>query len=148
MIPALMIAVLALQGCSASPRKAEEPHPIVGTWLVKDPNAPFPYHLYVFNADHTLQQANPDAGDAHGSDSDGKGIWAAHHDVVEGKWMEVRADRATHAYTSRLEVSFRLKVNGDVLTGTERVRVFDASDVEGEAPPTPAPIEGKRLTLP
>jgi hypothetical protein len=34
-------------------------NPIVGTWLVKDSGAPFPYHMYVFNADGTLQQANP-----------------------------------------------------------------------------------------
>lgn len=38
-------------------------YPIVGTWLVQDPNAPFPYHLYAFNADGTMQQANPDGGD-------------------------------------------------------------------------------------
>ena len=35
--------------------------------------------MYVFNADETMQQANPDAGDPHGSDSDGKGDW-----IVDG----------------------------------------------------------------
>lgn len=49
------------------------PDPVVGTWLVEQPAAPFPLHLYVFNADHTMQQANPDAGNARTSDSDGKG---------------------------------------------------------------------------
>ncbi len=48
---------------------------IVGTWFVKASDAPFPYHMFVFNADGTMQQANPDAGDANTSDSDGKGIW-------------------------------------------------------------------------
>jgi len=27
--------------------------------------APFPYHMYVFNADGTTQQANPDAQQPH-----------------------------------------------------------------------------------
>ena len=55
-------------------------------WLVKDPNAPFPYHMYVFNGDGTMQQANPDAGDSHGSDSDGKGIW-----VTDGERIKAGA---------------------------------------------------------
>lgn len=63
----------------------------MGAWLVQDPNAPFPYHMYVFNADGTMQQANPDAGDVHGSDSDGKGIWVASGTRIKGKWVEVIA---------------------------------------------------------
>jgi hypothetical protein len=146
--PVLIVAAFVAPGCVSMAPRTERPHPVVGTWLVRDPNAPFPYHMYVFNADHTLQQANPDAGDARGSDSDGKGIWSADGEGVKGKWMEVRADRATHAFAGRLEISFRLRVSGDSLTGIESVRVFDANGVEGEAPPTPAPIEGKRMTLP
>ena len=49
--------------------------PAVGAWFVKAPDAPFQYHMFVFNADGTMQQANPDAGDANTSDSDGKGVW-------------------------------------------------------------------------
>jgi hypothetical protein len=43
--------------------------PIVGTWIVKAPEAPFPYHMFVFHADGTMQQSNPDAGDRNSSDS-------------------------------------------------------------------------------
>jgi hypothetical protein len=68
---------LALTGCVKSPSEPNRPNPIVGAWFVKDAGAPFPYHMYVFNADGTMQQANPDAGDPRTSDSDGKGIWVA-----------------------------------------------------------------------
>jgi hypothetical protein len=64
---------------------------IVGAWLVKEPAAPFPYHMYVFNADGTMQQANPDAGDKTTSDSDGKGVWIAEGQQIRGKWVEVAA---------------------------------------------------------
>jgi hypothetical protein len=37
--------------------------PIVGTWFVKTPEAPFQYQMFVFNLDGTMRQANPDAGD-------------------------------------------------------------------------------------
>jgi len=96
-------------------RKVE---PIVGAWFVKDSGAPFPYHMYVFNADGTMQQANPDAGDPHASDSDGKGIWVADGDRVRGKWVEITADRASHQFTGRTEISYDIKVNADAFAGT------------------------------
>lgn len=48
---------------------------IVGAGFVKVPGAPFEYQMYVFNADRTMQESNPDAGDAHASDSAGFGAW-------------------------------------------------------------------------
>jgi hypothetical protein len=42
---------------------------IVGTWLVKIPEAPFPWHPFIFHSDGTVQQSNPDAGDPNTSDS-------------------------------------------------------------------------------
>ena len=68
------VSTLGWLGCThdSADRKV---NPIAGAWFVKDPGAPFPYHMYVFNADGTMQQANPDAGDSHRSDSDGKGVW-------------------------------------------------------------------------
>jgi hypothetical protein len=108
----------------------------VGTWLVKDPNAPFPYHMFVFNADGTMQQANPDAGDPHGSDSDGKGIWVANGERINGKWLEVVADRVTHQFTGRLEISYALIVSGDTYTGMETVRSFDAAGNSTASPAT------------
>jgi hypothetical protein len=120
-------------------------HAIVGTWLVKDPNAPFPQHLYVFNADGTMQQANPDAGDARSSDSDGKGSWIVAGNRIHGTWVELLADRTTHQFAGRLEVSFELTVSGDHYIGTEAVRVLDASGNEGTPPGTDQPIEGTRI---
>ena len=70
---ALLLAIAAT-GCSSS-SSGEKQSSIVGTWIVRDSAAPFPVHMYVFNADGTMQQANPDAGDAKTSDSDGKGVW-------------------------------------------------------------------------
>jgi hypothetical protein len=104
--------------------------------------------MYVFNADGTMQQANPDAGDPHASDSDGKGIWIEEGGHVKGKWMELAANRTTHQFTGRLEITFKIQVEGDRLTGRESVRTFDAEGKETEAPDTPAPITGERLKLP
>ena len=137
-----------LDGCSNLVSSHNHPNPVVGTWLVKDPNAPFPYHMYVFNADGTMQQANPDAGDPHGSDSDGKGIWVAKGERINGKWVEVMADRATHQFAGRLEISFDLIVSGDAYTGMETVRLFDATGHLAASPATPAKFEGTRVTLP
>jgi hypothetical protein len=148
---AVMLAVvlmLGLIGCSTPPSTNSGANPIVGAWLVKDPNAPFPYHMYVFNADGTMQQANPDAGDPHASDSDGKGIWVTDGDRIKGKWVEVIADRVTHEFTGRLEISYDIKVTGDTYTGTETARSYDANDVVTEGPATPAPLAGKRVKLP
>lgn len=140
--------MLGLQGCSTLPSRTIPPDPIVGAWIVKDPNAPFPYHMYVFNSDRTMQQANPDAGDPHGSDSDGKGIWAPDGDRIKGKWVEVTAERATHKFTGRLEISYQIRVIGDTFVGTETVRSYDANGGIREGPPTPGQIEGTRITLP
>ena len=146
----LLLACLmsGVPGCGTLPGNEGAANPIVGTWLVKDPNAPFPYHMYVFNSDRTMQQANPDAGDPHGSDSDGKGIWMPDGDRVKGKWVEVRADRATHQFTGRLEISFQISVTGDSLAGTETVRAYDANGNIGDGPPTPDQIVGERVTYP
>src|SRR4051794_18441557 len=45
--------------------------PVVGTWLVKTPEAPFPYHMFTFHSDGTMLHSNPDAGDSSTSDSNG-----------------------------------------------------------------------------
>src|SRR5580658_6212588 len=95
-----------LYACSSLPSRNGLPNPIVGTWLVKDPNAPFPYHMYVFNGAGTMQQANPDAGAPRRRDSDGKGIWFTDGKRIKGKRVEVLADRATHQFAGRLEISY------------------------------------------
>ena len=126
---------------------AERANPVVGVWIVNDATAPFPLHMYVFNGDGTMQQANPDAGDARTSDSDGKGIWIARGDRIEGKWVETSADRGTHKFVGRLDLSFDLKVDGDRLTGARSAQPFDA-----EGKPSGEPFRGSftgtRVTLP
>ena len=139
--------VIGLAGCAAIPHTAPAQAPIVGAWIINDPMAPFPYHMYVFNADGTMQQANPDAGDPHSSDSDGKGVWAARDGRIVGRWMEITADRTTHKYSGRTEISFEIGVAGDTLTGTETVKIYDANEQLTELPAGPA-FQGKRVTLP
>ena len=109
--------VLILTGIPASARPVSA-DAVVGTWLVEQPAAPFPLHLYVFNADHTMQQANPDAGNPRTSDSDGKGAWQRRGNRVTGKWVEIMADRITHKLAGRGEFSYEIEVSGDRLTGS------------------------------
>lgn len=141
-------AACALCLAACMPQAASAPDPVVGTWVVKDSGAPFPYHMYVFNADGTMQQANPDAGDPHASDSDGKGIWLARGGMIEGKWVEITADRATHKYTGRVDVMIRFKVTGDRFSGTARANIFGADGKLIQGPTPPGNFEGERVTLP
>jgi hypothetical protein len=99
-------------------------------------------------SDGTMQQANPDAGDPRTSDSDGKGVWIKDGDRIKGKWMEVVADRTTHKFAGHTESSNDIKVNVDTFTGTEAVRSFDVNGTLNEAPTSPTPLEGRRVTLP
>jgi hypothetical protein len=145
--PLLFACAISAAGCDNEREHVPPVHPIVGTWLVHDPNAPFPYHLYVFNGDGTMQQANPDAGNARSSDSDGKGIWAQRGDRIEAKWVELSADRTSHQYTGRLELTMRIVVQGDSLTATESAALFDATGAPAPAPETPKPLSGARVTL-
>lgn len=137
--------LIGLAGCTTLSRTPAAP--IVGTWIVRDPMAPFPYHMYVFNADGTMQQANPDAGDPHTSDSDGKGVWAYRDGHIIGRWVEITADRSTHKYSGRTEITFDIIVEGDTLSGTEAVKIYDADENLTELPAGPA-FQGKRVTLP
>jgi hypothetical protein len=140
------VSTLGLLACTHdnTDRRA---NPIVGTWFVTDPGAPFPYHMYVFNSDGTMQQANPDAGDPHSSDSDGKGVWVTDGDRIKGKWVEVIADRASHKFTGRAEISYDVKVNADTFTGTVTASSYDANGTLTESASRPTPLEGKRVTL-
>ena len=83
--------------------------PIVGAWFVKVPGAPFEYQMYVFNADGTMHESNPDAGDANASDSSGFGAWTDTSGRVAGKFVEVTADRTTQRRSSAV-ARFRLKL--------------------------------------
>ena len=145
----LMLSISASAASSGSTTGpiGKQANGIVGVWIVHHSTAPFPYHMYVFNADGTMQQANPDAGNATRSDSDAKGVWAARRGHVVGKWVEISADRATHLYSGRGELTFDITVNGNRLAGTGSFSAFDPAGklVDG---PLPAPFTGERLALP
>lgn len=102
--------------------------------------------MYVFNADGTMQQANPDAGDPTTSDSDGKGIWVPDGNRIRGKWMEITADRITHKFASHGELPFQIQVTGDSFTGTLSAHFYGPSGTLLKEFPASA-INGKRLTL-
>lgn len=69
----LLLAASPIPGCREAAVRGIPANPIAGTWYVEDSDAPFHQHMYVFNADGAMQQANPDAGDA--TTRDGKGTW-------------------------------------------------------------------------
>jgi hypothetical protein len=143
----LLLVAVPILSCRESTLRSTPQNAIVGTWLVEDVGAPFQQHMYVFNSDGTMQQANPDAGDATTSDSDGKGIWIADGSRIRGKWMEITADRSTHKFVSRGELPFDIQVTGDTFAGTLSARFYDPNGkLLQDSPATP--INGKRLTLP
>jgi hypothetical protein len=134
---------LALLGCH---QRSRDSHPaaIVGVWSVTMPEAPFPYHLLVFHPDGTMQQANPDAGNAHTSDSNGLGVWTSEGDRVKGKFVELTADRTTHQFVSRGEISFVIEVSGNDLHGAAHASFYDAND-QMIREPIAATIKGQRI---
>jgi len=135
---------LGLPACRQVSGSKNDSSPIVGTWFVKIPEAPFRYHMFVFNLGGTMQQANPDAGDPNTSDSNGMGVWAVDGDRIKGKFVEITADRTTHQFASRGEISFLIKVNGNAFSGTASATFYDAEGrpVRG---PMPATLEGQRV---
>ncbi len=94
-----------------------------------------------------MQQANPDAGNANTSDSDGKGMWVAEGDRVKGKFVEIQADRTTHAFLGRGEIAFTFVVQGDTLTGTASAKFFDERGALRDGP-IETDMTGSRVTLP
>jgi len=138
--------LLGASGCaSSSPGERAVPR-IVGVWVVRAPQAPFPLHMFAFHADGTVEQSNPDAGDPRTSDSNLMGVWRADGDGVSGRLVEISADRATHQLVSRTEISFSLRVSGDAFSGTAQARFYDA---EGRpaASHIEASLAGERVTL-
>ena len=117
----------ALDGCTTISNTDYVANRIVGAWFVKMPEAPFQYHMLIFNADGTLIQSDPDAGDAHTSDSNGMGAWVADGNRIVGKFVEVTADRNTRAFVSRGEISFALGVNGNRIDGAGTARFYDVN---------------------
>jgi hypothetical protein len=138
---ALCLGFLACRQVSGG---KNNPPAIVGTWFVKIPEAPFHYHMFVFHADGTMQQTNPDAGDPNTSDSNGMGVWVPDGERIKGKFVEVTADRTTRQFVSRGEISFLIKVNGDAFTGTASAIFYDATGLRLRGP-LPATLQGQRV---
>ncbi len=134
----------SLAACHDSSRSENKQPSIVGTWIVKMPEAPFPIHMFVFHADGTVQQSNPDAGDPNTSDSSAMGVWLPNGDGFKGKIVEITADRTTHHFASRGEIAFMLKVEGDVLHGTASAKFYD-TDGRLLKGPLAATLDGQRV---
>lgn len=113
----LIIVSFFLTCCSKSP--------IVGTWFVKASNAPFPYHLFIFHSDGTVQQSNPDAGDPNTSDSNLMGVWQKVGRKIEGNMIELTADRTTRQFVSRGVIFFSVEVEKDVFKGRAIATFYD-----------------------
>lgn len=122
---ALGMTVLWLAGCHPPSNDRSDSAAIVGTWIVRAPDAPFPLHMFVFHSDGTVLQSNPDAGDPQTSDSNAVGAWIRAGDAFRGKIIEITADRATHQFVSRGEISFSLKVDGNAFSGTANAVFYD-----------------------
>lgn len=127
--------------------QADNSDPITGVWFVRAAEAPFTHHVFMFNRDGTMHQANPDAGTVGQSASDGMGIWTREDGRVIGKFIEVVADRSSTRYVSRGEISYEITVEGDTFTGTASAVFYNIDNLPlGE--PMPTPLEGTRVVLP
>ena len=122
-----------------------ERHPVVGVWVVRAPEAPFPDHVFTFHADGTMVQANPEAGNPASSDSVGMGVWRADGDVVRGRFVEVRADRASGRPGGTGVVAFEVRVTGDAFTGRAEATFRDPEG--GASGPHPTALAGTRFGL-
>ena len=140
----LVALYLSLAACHQPSVDQHDHDPIVGTWLVTIPEAPFPLHMLAFHPDGTVQQSNPDAGDPNSSDSSAMGAWLADRNGIKGKLVEVTADRTTHQFMSRGEISFSLKVDGNSLRGTAIAVFYDGSGRRVREP-VQATLEGQRV---
>lgn len=118
---------------------------VVGAWFVSAPDAPFPRHVFVFHADGTMEQSNPDAGDTDTSDSAGFGQWSSPRSgEVTGRFGEVKATRGSGAYAGSGVVSFTLRVHGDRFTGSASAEFFDAAGRHVAGPLVTA-LSGERV---
>ena len=141
---ALLVLCLSVAGCGHKPAAGPATAPVVGAWLVTIPEAPFPLHLFVFHADGTVEQSNPDAGDANSSDSNAMGAWRTAGARIEGKLIEVTADRATRQFRARGEIAFTARVSGNTLRGTAVATFYDdrGTRIRG---PVQATLSGERV---
>lgn len=72
------------------------------------------------------------------------GVWIRSGDGFRGKIVEITADRATHQFVSRGEISFSLKVDGNAFSGTANA-VFHDIDGQQLGARRQTKIEGERV---
>jgi hypothetical protein len=140
----LGLIIFWLTGCHQAPSGTGGLPAIVGAWIVQAPEAPFPLHMFVFHSDGTVEQSNPDAGDPDTSDSNLMGVWLADRDEFKGKVIELTADRTTHRFVSRGEISFAVKVTGNVFSGTAQAVFYDVNGQQLRGP-LQTRLEGERV---
>ena len=141
---AFCVVALFLCACHRAPDGKAVSGGIVGAWVVKIPGAPFPLHMFVFHPDGTVEQSNPDAGDPNSSDSNLMGAWRAVGGEYRGKLVEITADRITHKFAARGEISFELEVREDTFAGTASAAFFDPSGRQIRGP-IHVRMEGERV---
>ncbi len=117
---------------------------VVGVWRVKTAGAPYPYHMFVFHSDGTMEQSNPPAGNKETSDTAGMGVWAEKDGLIEGRFEEFRVDYKTSRVT-RGVVKFTLIVNQDTLSGNCKFDTYDIEDSKHLKGPLQAKISGERV---
>ena len=142
-IVCVVILCLSASGCRPAPVKDKVPA-IVGTWIVSIPDAPFPIHMFVFHSDGTVEQSNPEAGDPKTSDSNLMGAWVRDGDGFKGRLVEITADRATHGFVSRGDITFRVTVSGNALHGSA-LAVFHDAYWHQIGIPIQAKMDGERV---
>lgn len=149
-VVALALGVIAVVAATRSSDAASQPtqpqDAVVGAWLVHAPDAPFTQHVFLFHADHTMQQANPDSGDTNTSDSDGGGTWRRDGNVIRGKFVEVTAERPSGKFATRGEIKFDVTVTGNKFTGNAGADFFDEAGQHLRGPLSTS-LNGERITL-
>ena len=141
---AIGVVALCLASCHEAPNGQGASPGVVGAWVVKIPDAPFPLHMFVFHSDGTVEQSNPDVGDPNTSDSNLMGVWRTVGDEYRGKVVEITADRTTRQFANRGEISFVLKVSGNTFDGTASATFFDANGRQIRGP-IQVRMEGERV---
>lgn len=148
-IIALTIAIIALLfGCKHCFLGNEEK--IVGVWLIDAVGAPFQPHIATFHSDKTMEINNPEAGDPHTSASMGMGLWKAlrseKQQIIEGKFIELNADRNTNKYVNKLVVTYKITINANSFSGPAQATYYNP-DESIHSGPFSVTLKGKKLLL-
>jgi hypothetical protein len=122
-------------------------HPIVGVWRVKTIGAPFPYHMFAFHSDGTMQQSNPPAGNTETSDTAGMGVWTEREGAIKARFEEFRLDVKNKTVT-RGVIDFTITVTGDTLRGDSQFSVYSVDDNSLMKGPLAATLDGRRVKAP